>query len=157
MRTTTKANNDNYASFDTYMFPGNSLWFHRSVIGYRYESNLFRVEYSFDLDFEFQFGEFWFETICIDFFLVLFGFFSDTFKKIIKEKNEEHIKDFSIAVPLEFSISWQIWKRKCFASTNLFSVQVVSWLCVCVCRMSFSVWVYWCTWTRKCMSCFTNT
>lgn len=99
----------------------------------------------------------WWILIWDDLYRFFLVFFSDTFKKIIKEKNEEHIKDFSIAVPLEFSISWQIWKRKCFASTNLFSVQVVSWLCVCVCRMSFSVWVYWCTWTRKCMSCFTNT
>lgn len=90
-------------------------------------------------------------------FVCFFFFFSDTFKKIIKEKNEEHIKDFSIAVPLEFSISWQIWKRKCFASTNLFSVLVVSWLCVCVSDVFQCVCVYWCTWTRKYMSCFTNT
>jgi len=38
---------------------------------------------------------------CIDWFvfiLILLAIRS----KIIKEKNEEHIKDFSIAVPLEF-------------------------------------------------------
>lgn len=83
MRTTTKANNDNNESFDTYIFPRISVCFHRSDIGYRYESNLFRVEYSFDLDLDFQFGEFWFETICIDFLVLFFWFFffSDTFKK----------------------------------------------------------------------------